>query len=335
MIIDIHAHFVDRDYLRELTDLMGLSCELTEAGQSLLRRGSTTVAWYRDEFFDASARIERMDREGVDLRILSLSSPSVYEWPRRDQPGVSRYLNEKMAAYCKAYPDRFRWVAVLPLADPDAAISEIRYAIDNLGAVGISIGSHVGGQPLNHPDLEGVWAEINRRRLPVIEHPMPALGADHLDEFELPIRVGFAYETTTAITRLIYSGVFERYPDFPFIVAHTGGAALMLLERLDNGYRIFPDCRKHISRLPSEFARKLYYDTCSFYGPALQLAHSVVGPGRLLWGTDEPFIAANTDHVTRLEMSQEETGMVLGGNAARLFGLNGTSAPATLEQVRG
>jgi aminocarboxymuconate-semialdehyde decarboxylase len=118
---------------------------------------------------------------------------------------------------------------------------------------------------------------------------------------------------------MIYAGIFERYPDFPFIVAHTGGALLGLLERLDNGYRLFDDCRKYINRLPSEYAKRLYYDTCSFYGPAIHMAKDIVGAGHLLWGADDPFIGAGPAYVEQLDMPATDKALILGGNAKRIF----------------
>jgi aminocarboxymuconate-semialdehyde decarboxylase len=319
MKIDVHAHIVDQIYLDALIKLMDLTASKTDTGQTLLRRGNVTVAWHREEFFDPDARVRQMDLKGIDIRILSVSSPSVYDWPLSEQTSVARHTNDAIARMCKAHPSRFRGLATLPLGNTAAAIDELHRSIDELGFVGVAIGSNFGGKPMNHPDLEPIWQLINRRRIPVVEHPMLPLGSDHMDEFELPIRVGFIYDTTTALTRMIYSGIFERYPDFPFVIAHTGGALLPLLERLDNGYRLFPDCRKHISRLPSEYARSLYYDTCSFFGPTIMLAHQILGPEKLLWGTDDPFIGAGTEYIERLDLTRNEKDLILGGNAARIF----------------
>jgi aminocarboxymuconate-semialdehyde decarboxylase len=287
----------------------------------LLRKGNSTVAWFKDSFFAAEDRIDVMNQQGVDMRILSLSSPSVYDWPVQRQAELSRYINDATAKICTDHPTRFQGVGTLPLGDTQAALAELGRCIDELGLIGVSMGSNIGGKPLNHPDLEPVWKEINRRRLPVIEHPMLPLGSDHMDEFELPLRVGFVYDTTTAIARMIYAGIFERYPEFPFIIAHTGGALLGLLERLDNGYRLFPDCRKHISSMPSVYARNLYYDTCSFFGPSLKMARDIVGVEHLLWGADDPFIGAAPGYLDSAGFTSQEKAMVLAGNAARIFNL--------------
>ena len=321
MRIDIHAHIVDRDYLEALTRLRGLAAEHTADGKTLLRRDGYTVMWTRADMFDIGHRLGEMDRKGIDIRILSLSTPNVYYWVAQEQVAIARQVNDALARLVRAHPDRFVGLASLPLADPDAALAELERAIGELGLKGVIIGSNVDGMAMNDARMEPVWARINALRLPVFEHPMFPKNTEGLGEFELPLRVGLIFDTTLAATRMIYGGVFERYPDFPYIMGHTGGALLTILERLDNGYKLFPDCRKFITRPPSEFAKKLYYDTCAFYAPALKMAIESVGARQLLFGTDDPFIDADTKHVERLALAPADQAAILGGNAARLFGL--------------
>lgn len=321
-VIDVHAHILDELYLHELQQFMQLASSTGDKGQTLLRKGGATVAWHRPEFFDLEDRIRVMDAKGISMRLLSLSSPSLYDWNPADQLRMARRINDATLRACHAYPRRFRALVTLPLGDIAAALSELDRVCDDPCTAGIAMGSHIGGKPLDHADLEPIWAAINKRRIPVVEHPMLPLGSEHLDAYELPLRVGFVYETTTAATRMIYGGVFERYPDFPFVLAHTGGALLSVLERLDNGYRLFPDCRKFIDKLPSEYAKRLYYDTCAFHAPVIKMAIEMVGNDRLMWGSDDPFIGAGTEHVTQMNLAQAETVAILGGNALKLFGLD-------------
>lgn len=321
MRIDVHAHIVDRDYVEALTRLRGLTAERTADGKTLLRRDGYTVAWSRPDMFDIDHRLREMDRKRIDARILSLSTPNVYPWGGAEQVKVARQANDALARLCRAHPDRFVGLASLPLADTEAALAELDHGVGELGMKGVVIGSNVDGMAMNDARMEPVWARLDALGLPVFEHPMFPRDTRDLGEFELPLRVGLIFDTTLAATRMIYGGVFERYPNFPYILGHTGGALLTILERLDNGYRLFPDCRKHITRLPSEYAKRLYYDTCAFHAPALRMAIESVGAGRLLFGTDDPYIDSDATHVERLALGAPDQAAILGGNAARVFRL--------------
>lgn len=321
MKIDVHAHFIDTLFYDELERLPGITMRETEPGRQELRQGSTTFMWRKAEWFEAGHCLRDMDRKGIDMRLLSLSAPNVHAFEPGRQPELARRLNDRMLACCAQAPDRLRALCCLPLADIEAALIELDRVCGHAAFAGIAMGSTIGAMPLNHPSLDPVWRRIDSSRIPVVEHPMYPINTSGMDEFELPIRLGFIYETTTALTRMIYGGVFERYPNFPYVIAHTGGALLMLLERLDNGYRLFPDCRAHIKKLPSEYARRLFYDTCSFSEAAIMLAHQLVGPDRLLFGTDYPYIDSGPAHVAGLPIAAGDHAKIFGGNAVRLFGL--------------
>ena len=320
MKIDIHAHIVERRYVDALVKDLALEPQQTLSGQTLYRRNGYTFLWERPDMYDIDARLRKMDAQGVDMRVLSLSTPNVYEWQGARQVEMARYMNDATAALVRSHPDRFAGLGSLPLDDIEASLAELDRITGELELAGVMIGSNIGGLPVNDGRFEPVWAKIDALRLPVFEHPMfpPHTGKE---EFEMPLRIGFVFDTTAAAARLIYSGVFERYPHFPYILAHTGGALLMVLERLDNGYRLFPDCRAHISRLPSTYAAQLYYDTCSFFCPALKMAHELVGAEHLLWGSDDPFLGADTAHVDALPIPAADKARILGGNAARLLKL--------------
>jgi aminocarboxymuconate-semialdehyde decarboxylase len=321
MNIDVHSHIVDRQYLDDLVSTLGLETESTGDGKTLFRRHGCTVAWSRTDMFEADQRLIEMDQKDIAVRILSLSAPNVYLWDKASQPDAARHINDVLAKLCRQHPDRFIGLASLPLKDIEGSLVELDRCIHELGMKGVIIGSNVDGLQLDDPKFDPIWARINQLRLPVFEHPMFPNNSAGFEGFELPLRLGLIFDTTLSATRLIYSGVFERYPDFPYIMAHTGGALLMALARLDNGYRLFPDCRRYINKLPSEYAKRLYYDTTAFDEKALIFALNTVGPQRLLFGTDDPFIAADTSHVTKLPISAADQKQILGANAVRIFGL--------------
>ena len=321
MNVDMHAHIVDREYLDDLVSTLGLETESTFDGKRLFRRNGSTVAWSRADMFDIDQRLHEMDEKDIAIRILSLSAPNVYLWEGAHQLEAARHINDALGKLCRQHPDRFVGLASLPLEDIEGSLVELDRCINEIGMKGVVIGSNIDGLQLDNPKFEPIWAKLNELRLPVFEHPMFPNNTAGFEGFELPLRLGLIFDTTLAATRLIYSGVFERYPNFPYIMAHTGGALLMTLARLDNGYRLFPDCRRYINKLPSEYGKRLYYDTTAFDEKALSFALDMVGPQQLLFGTDDPFIAADTSHVTTLPIDAGDKKQILGGNAVRLFGL--------------
>lgn len=321
MKIDFHSHFLDRAHMEKLQRLLKLTPESTPDGKTLWRHNGILLAWSRPDMFGVDGMIAEMDRKGIDVRVLSLTPPHVNPWRGQDQVELSRRLNDRLAEICRAHPDRFVGLATLPLDNIDASVAELRRSVDELGLRGVTIGSNVENAPLSHRRYDPVWKVLDELRLPVLEHPMIPIDQKDSEEFELPLRVGMIFETTQVAARLIYGGVFERFPNFPYVLAHTGGALLLMLERLDNGYRMFPGCRKYITQLPSEFAKNLYYDTCSFSERAIMLARDLVGAHRILFATDAPYVDIDSRHVDTLPITEGERAAILGGNAARILKL--------------
>jgi aminocarboxymuconate-semialdehyde decarboxylase len=134
------------------------------------------------------------------------------------------------------------------------------------------------------------------------------------------------FDTTLAVTRLVLAGVFERYPDWPLIVGHTGATLPYLAGRLDICYRAIPETRQGgIPRPPSEYLKRLYYDTVTFDEHALQLAYQLAGPAQLLYGSDYPHVIGDmrgcAARIDALPIPEAEKEQIRSGNARRLFGL--------------
>ena len=321
MRIDVHAHYTSRAYYDELEAMPGVSVERRDVGVHFLKRNGSNWLPFWDRMFDPGDLIRDMDAKQIDRRILSLSTPSVYEFEAAARIRVCREQNDAIIARVAQDADRLSAVITLPLPDIEASMLEFERVRGAPGIVGLALGSNLDGVALSDPRLEPLWARLDELRFPVIEHPMMPIFADAMDEFALGVRVGFLFDTSLALARMIFAGVFERYPNFPFVVAHTGAAFFDLIERLDNGYRNYADCRQHISRLPSEFAKAFWYDTCSFYPPFINMVRGVVGTERIMFGTDYPFIDRGAEHVEELELLPAERDLILGGNARALWGL--------------
>ena len=94
-----------------------------------------------------------------------------------------------------------------------------------------------------------------------------------------------------------------------------------MIERLDNGYRNYADCQQNITRLPSEFARNFWYDSCSFFPPFIEMVRQFAGTEKILFGTDYPFIDLGSEHLDGMTFTAEERAAIMGGNARQLFGI--------------
>ena len=165
MNIDIHAHFVDRHYLDELTRQCKLDIEQTPDGKTLLRDKGATIAWTRPDMFDIEHRLRDMDNKGIGMRVLSVSAPNVYPFAGDEQMRMTRHVNDRLAEYCRAHPDRFIGLASLPLNDIGASLKEIDRAVGDLGLKGLALGSNIGGPPLNDPALRAA-VEAHQRAAP-------------------------------------------------------------------------------------------------------------------------------------------------------------------------
>jgi aminocarboxymuconate-semialdehyde decarboxylase len=213
---------------------------------------NTPQGWTLDQTLAA------MDANGVATAIASFTGPGPWLGAANLQASrdLARQCNEYQAKLTVDHSGRFGFFATLPLPDVEASLMELERIKDAPGIVGIGVGSNFDGVALDDHRLESMWARIAEIGLPVSEHPMLPTFAQHLPGYALPIRVGFPFDTTLCVTRMIYGGVFERHPKLSFIVPHTGSAFLGLLERLDHGFHLFHECREYITQLPSVFANE-------------------------------------------------------------------------------
>jgi aminocarboxymuconate-semialdehyde decarboxylase len=229
--------------------------------------GATTIEFRGTRFFgvqppmtDAALRVEEMDRVGVDVQVLSLSVPNVYFAAEEREPEIARRTNDAYAELIARYPRRFKALASIPMDVPDEASKELARSLDELKLQGVLLLSHIRGKPLTDPRFRPFFQEADRRSLFVLIHPMLPVGmAEQLKDYVLGPLVGFPFDSTLAVARMCFDGLFRDFPNVRFLVPHLGGAIPYLLPRLDQGYRDFPANRAKIDQPPSFYLKKLYY----------------------------------------------------------------------------
>ncbi|MFI8191563.1 amidohydrolase family protein [Streptomyces sp. NPDC085946] len=268
--LDVHAHFVTDSYVRQARD----------AGHALPDGVPAWPTW------SAEAHLDLMDRCGIRTSMLSISSPGVHFGDDTAARRLAREVNEAGAGTVRAHPGRFGLFASLPLPDVDGALEEIAYACDTLDADGVVLETNTHGTYLGNPDLEPVWAELDRRGAVVFLHPTSPVCWERSALGRPRPMVEFIFDTARTVTDLLMAGTLDRHRNLTVIVPHCGGALPVLADRIDGFMKMFMPAGTEAPGAVEQLGR-LYYDLA---GPALprQLPAllGLVGPDRLLYGSD-------------------------------------------------
>jgi predicted TIM-barrel fold metal-dependent hydrolase len=308
--IDVHHHSVPDMYVKEL-----------ESKNYVPSHGAGYPTWTPE------ASLDVMDQNGIAAAVTSISSPGVYIVDEAHAIDFSRRLNVYSAKMVQQHPDRFGFFAILPMPIVDASIKEAAYALDTLNADGVVLLASAGDRFLGDQDFEELMAELDRRKCVVFIHPNIHSTSDKLPLNIPGFFIEFMFDTTRAVTNLVFSGVMERYPNIKWIVAHAGATVPYLAWRLSLA-DILPDTpyAKTMPKGALAYLKKLYYDTAlspSAYAMASLL--QLVEPTQILFGSDFPFaprdlVAKEVNDLNELSVFDDEIRqMVYRDNALKLF----------------
>ena len=336
MKIDIFPHIYPRRFAERIANLSGPALEMKKRFREI------------PALTDLELRFRIMDRFGDYVQVLTLASPPIeLLGAPPDTPELARLANDGMAELVATYPGRFpAFVASLPMNNPDAALDEIDRATRELGATGVQIFSNVNGRPLDEPEFRPLFDRMAQLHLPIWLHPARGSRfADYQTEkrsrYDLWWVFGWPYETTIAMGRLVFAGIFDRHPDILIITHHTGGMLPFFEGRAGAGLDQLgsrtddPDdalALGRIRRRPLDYFRMFYGDTALFGSrPGLECGVAFFGADRLLFGTDMPFdpekgpgfIRETIRSIEEMDISAEDKMKIYQGNARRLLKLRG------------
>lgn len=244
-------------------------------------------------------RLAAMDDTGLDVQILSLSTPGVQNLDRGDAVALQTATNDRLAAAIRAHPDRFGGFAALATPDPAAAASEFERAVTQLGLDGALVFGRTRERPLDHPGFRPILETAQALRAPLYLHPQsppPEVRAayyhglgDAADAAFAAYGLGWHYDTGVHLLRLILTGVFDRYPDLQLIVGHWGETVLFYLERIEK----IPAVAKLDRPLVDYFHDNIHLTPSGMFSKRyLRWASEIVGIDRIMLATDYPFEAA-------------------------------------------
>jgi len=328
--IDIFAHIIPVKYKEALYRIAPTGFYLEDVIETL------------PTLFDLERRFRIIDKYEGLRQVLTLSLPPV-EYIANPQNAVelARLANEEMAELVLKYPDRFMAaVACLPLNNMEAALQEVDRALNDLKLKGVQVFTNVNDRPLDSPEFMPLYEKMARYDLPIWIHPTRTVDfADYRTEKKSKYMIfsnfGWPYETTAAMTRLVFAGVLEKYPSLKIITHHCGGMVPFFEQRIIGAYdhaRILrhADYTETLSKPPVEYFRMFYADT-AIYGsiPGLMCGYAFFGAEHMLFGTDMPYDSEFGDRYTRqtirsieqMDISDLEKKKIFEDNARRLLRL--------------
>jgi aminocarboxymuconate-semialdehyde decarboxylase len=325
-IIDVHNHFYPPEYLDGL-----------KAGGSVIRitydgDGNPLVHYPGDYNIlvpghrDIVYREGVLERSGVDLQIISLTTPGTHIETPALAARLATVTNDAFAAVVSRYPRRFAAFATLPLCDPSASVAEFVRAMDQLHLSGAMVFSNINGVGLDDRWFWPLYEAANERSAVLMIHPTYPVGVEAMTEYWLMPLNGFLFDTTLAASKLVFSGVAHRYPNIRWVLGHLGGTIPYLAERLDRGFHAFKECRAHIDRPPTTYLKtQFYYDTVNFSRDALMCAIAFAGADHVVAGSDYPHqigsIQKMIEAIGGLPVGEADKAAIFGGTMARLIGM--------------
>jgi len=325
MKLDLHTHYYPEGFFSMMMEETRSDFSFTydPTGRQIITHRGARFFGITPAMSNPKMRLEDMDRVGIDVEVISLSTPNIFFADTDRQPEVARILNDAYAELIARHPNRFKGFASIPMDSPDAALRELHRAIDELKLNGVILLSNIRGRALTSPTFRPFFEEANRMNLCIFLHPMIPVYSEPYKEYVLGPLVGFPFDTTLAVARMCFDGMLRELPNIRWVIGHLGGAIPYLMERLDNGYRDFAECRANIDELPSVYLKKLYYDTVTFSSYNLRLARDLVGVDHMVMGSDYPHLLGSIDRsvssIQDLAIPEHEKQKIFSGTALSIL----------------
>ena len=313
MAIDLHSHLVPQILLQ--SKRWGLTYEEGSEGVGTVHAWGLAVAPVGPNLFAPELQVAEMHREGLQKKLIALP-PFLFGYHRDKEWAASwsRASNDALAAIAKDFPRKFIPFRSVALQDPHVAIREMQRCLLELGFPGLTIGTNISGLDLDHKELEVFFEAANRLGCRFLIHPNNVMAGERLTPYYLRNLLGNAFETTTCMSRLLFSGFLMKYPNIIICLSHGGGALPYLLGRLQRGAEMRPELEDAGA---FDLPPNVYCDTVVHDEQALRFLAATVGHKQVVLGSDYPFDMGQPDpagFVARA-MPQDQCRAILTGNA--------------------
>jgi len=289
----------------------------------LIALGQVAIGPITPHYHNLEVRLKTMDARSITVHALSLMPPMVYWADGALGLRLARVVNDAMTEANRAHPDRFVFLATLPMQDPEAALKEVDRAVIELGCRGIYLGTNVRGKELTDPSFVPVFERIHALKMPIFLHPLNVIGAQRLTSYYLHNLLGNPFDTAVAAANIIFSGLLDQFPKLEICLPHAGGAFPYLIGRLNHGWKVRQEC-KTLKKPPVSYLSRFTYDTISHAPESLDYLIKLVGTDRVMMGSDYCFDMGYDRPIkviSALKLNRADEEKILSGNAARLLRL--------------
>jgi len=329
--IDIHAHLMPQCLWQTVDAGQAWYGIRYEPGHGLgftVRHGKRSPIQTPKLRFTPEERLQDMDAQGVDVQVISIHTPLFsYDLDPAQGRQLARDVNDEIATMARQWPSRFAGLATLPVQDVGAAVEELERAVHVLGLKGAELDTVMQGHNWDEPQFLPLFKAAEALGAVLFFHPQPQ---DNLlllrtDKYGLANSIGVPVEDALVVATLIFGGILDACPALKVCIAHGGGPACFGMGRLDRGWQVRSEARRHIHKPPSTYQRRLYYDCVTNSEAALRFLIDQVGVDRVLLGSDWPFVQWEPSPVAWVQglqsLTPEEKSKILWENLEQLLGL--------------
>lgn len=326
--VDVHSHVLPREMIEAIRRRprdYRMRVEGAGGNEMFVRDDKHSTPVYA-EFHDADAKVEGMDRKGIDISVISVTPVVFFYWLPADAGlAAARIMNDGIARMVAARPDRLRGMATLPMQDPAAAVTELERVVKEHGFRSIELGCRVQGQLLAEPRFRPVLKRAQELGVFIFTHPYvagalpPDLGCYYLGNL-----AGLPFDTALMAAHLMFSGALDELPQLKIILAHGGGHLPYQIGRLAHGHEVRKEARASTPNSPLMLLRRFYFDALTHDAGALRFLVEKAGADRVMIGTDAPFDMAEENPLAMIDaltgLTAQERERILGLNALELLG---------------
>ena len=326
-IIDIYTHIFPQRFFDEMLKVTPMTGNIGTRLRSITK------------LFDLDARFRDMDAIGDYRQVISLPNPAIEDIaPPNVGIRLARIANDEMAELCRKYPDRFpAFAAALCLTDVEGSVAEARRAVKDLGAKGVLIYTNVAGRPLDEPEFEPIFGCMAELDAPIWLHPvgtasLPDYPSEKKSRFEMWWCFHWPYETSVAMLRMVFGGLFDRHPNLRIITHHLGGMIPYYDGRIENGLKVlgarttdedYSKVLPSLKRPHMDYLHDFFADTAMFGGGAhaIRCGLEFFGADKVVFATDAPLgpIGVTVETLKKLELAPEDQRKLFSGNAGKLL----------------